>query len=319
MDDIIAVDRSQWKIILVGIFTAIAGAWLGYATSQWFTATSMMATVYGLIAAIVFAILFLLQSLMIHSGRLMSMLVIVEGASLIIAGFWKIGITNATLLGGLAVVTLLVLASWRGQGYAGRTLLISVREAGVAVTPLAMTAIALVASVAVVGSLSENGLIVSRSTLEGFLKPSEWVVQRFAPGFALQGTLNDVVRASSELILKGELAAVPQSAQTELINGAVSQIQEMIRGTFAVNVRASDAVFDIIERVANAELKKIPDDLHTLVWLGIGILIFLTIKGFGALLGGIVGMIAALMYQLLTMLGFIRVGFESRQKEVVVL
>ncbi len=312
MDDIIAVDRSQWKIALVGIATAIACVCLGYAIH-------VNQMTYGLIATIVVATALLLQSLMVHSGRLIGMLAAAQGAVLVVAGFWGTGITNATLLGGLVAGVLLIVASWRGQNYAGRTLTISVREAGRAVTPLVMTVAALIATIAITSALSADGLTLSRSALEGFLKPGEWITQRFAPGFALNGTLGEFVRANSGLVFKGELAQLPKSQQDEAIAQVLVQIQETIRGTFAVNARVGDTMLDIIEKITNAQLKKIPEDLHTPVWLGVGVLIFLTIKGIAALLGGIVGLLAAALYQLFMICGFLRLGLESRQKEVVVL
>ncbi len=312
MEENIAVDRSAWKIAVISIATALAGAWLGYAISN-------ELSLIGLIAATVFALLFLMQSLMMHSGRLIGVVVAAQGAGLLGVSFWDVGMTNATLLGGLVTIGVLMLASWRGQNYTARTLAISARDAGSVVTPLTMTAIALVATIAIVGTLSANGLAISRSALEGFLKPGEWIVQRFAPGFALDGTLSNFVRTNSELILKGELAVVPKAQQEEAISGALLQIQSTIRDTFAINARANDTMIDIIERIINVQLKKIPDDFRVPVWLGVGVLIWLTIKGFGSLLGGIVNIAAAAFFQLLLLIGFIRTGLESRQKEVVVL
>lgn len=312
MDEVIGVDRSLWKITIVGVITACAAGWLGYAVDHG-------QTLYGVIAAGVFALLLIVQSMTIHSGRLIGTIVIAQGAIVVVFGFWRTGITNATLLGGLATVALLTIASWRGQSYATRTLAVSSREAGNVVTPLTMTAISLMATIVLVGTMSANGLILSREMIEGFLKPGEWIVQKFAPGFALQGTLQDVVRASSETLVKGGLGGLPESAQDELINAAAGQLQETISDMFGASVRRTDTIIDIIGRVANAKLEKIPENLHTSVWLGVGLLVFLTIKGFGALLGLLVGIAAAALYQLLLLTGFMRVGLETRQKEVVVL
>lgn len=319
MDEAIAVDRSQWKAGLVVAITVITGVWLGYAIDQWSEVADVGATIAIVLALTVFTALFILQALMVHSWRVLGMFAIVEGFAMVSLGFQSVGFTNATLLGGLITIIALVIAGRYGQGYTERTIAISIREAGNAVVPILMTAVTLCVTVAFTSGLSTNGLQFSRETILGIMKPGEWVVQRFIPGFRVEGTLKEFVRANSGSIFQGGIGAVPRALQDAAISGAITQLQETIEGMFAVRVGVNDSLVDIIERVVNSELRKIPESWHTSVWIGIGAIIFFTVKGFGALIGGVAKLIAALLYQLLLAVGFMQIGSESRQKEIVVL
>lgn len=312
--------KSGIKIGVIVALTTLVAGYFGHLWNLWLLngeQSVSLAAAMVVVAMIGLLVCMMLQSLLIANRALLALATGLQGIALIIALFWNMppsAITVMLLLLGLA---LLIYAAWGGGAYQDRVLSISVRELGMALLPMAITAIALVTTIRYVVPITGNDFAISEKGIVGLLKPGEAIVGAFAPNFSFNMTLGDFVRANTGLLFAGQLAGVPESQKRELIAQAEVQFAQTIRQALNIAVGPKTALIDIVQQGINDQLQKIPKEWRGWVWIGFGVLVFLTIKGLASLLGAPVVWITWLVYQLLLLMGFARISYEEKQKEIV--
>lgn len=314
----VSVDRSRWKIGAIAVIGVVIAAYCGYGIALWLNEGVIGSL--AIIAGFLFPVLLLLQATMMHSRSVLGGIVFAEGVALGAPIIAQSKSVEVMVVGTFITVSLLLVASVRGQRSNAESLTVSVTRVSMMALPMTITALSILFSFAYAITLRGAGeLQIPKKTVIALVRPSEWIVNKFTTHFSFDESLERNIRENSGLLLKGELATLPKNVQDEALQTAIVQFRDAISETFGIATNIKEPLIDIVVRIVNSQLQKVPAEFRLPLWFGVGVIIFLTVKGIGALISILVQWAAVIMYQLLLVLGFFRVGFEERRKEIVVL
>ena len=297
----------QLKISFYGLATVIVAGFFGYFLSASVGGLDRFWILLGL--GLVFVALCVLQILFIKDFWIF---IVIAMQSLIIGFFSKV-----TLIGLGVFILVMLWAVWRGRGVALQGLKIDLSSINRAITPIIITAFSLLIAFVYTPTLISADLTVGQPVVVSIFSPALPFLESYVPGISLDMTMRNFLKAASGSLLPKEINALPQEERNTIIAQSEGQLLESLSNTFGIKVSARDSLSNIAVRAINAQLLKIPESYRQYIDLGFGLLVFLTIKGFGFIFVYVVYLLALLIYGLLRITNFISIVTEKVDKEII--
>lgn len=314
------VDRSLVKIAVIGALGVLASGAFGFFLNLFINGNSGAGGAAGFFG-IGFLAVFLLQTLFLKSEKIINLILLLEslGMSVFFLGRLSLAVLSAWLL----LLFFLWIAAGSGKQELDNRLKINFFQVDRRTTYKAITALAVFVSIvyASANGFSQTG--ISEKGLEAFLKPAEPLIQKLEiSNFSFQMTvyqLADAIITQQAAAQFGlEAKAVPASLKNEAINKTLVELKDMASG-YGISFKNNDTILKVIQNYLARQLAKLPEQVRAVIPFGFGLLIFLTIKGFGLIIRWLAAIPAYILYQLALVTGFSRLSLESRSKEILIL
>lgn len=308
------VDRSLPKIIILGALGVGFSALFGYffvnlVTTSLPSITTLLPLLYTILAVSGFLILVTLQALLIKSVRIASLIALLETLALWL--FVPEKFSLLALIGAALLLVFLISGFLNCRNYLNNSLKIKFFPVGRRVTPVAMTGLTLFLTLYLLSSFNLKEPAIPRTIFDFFIQGSEPIVAKFIPGFTLDGSIDDTLRAfvTSQL---------PAGTPTAAVAASVSELRQTVAQATGVRITGGEKVLDALYNISISQLLALPPLLKILALAVIGLAIFGLIKTLAFFLNWIIILVSFLIYRLLLALGFFYVAMENQSKEVIV-
>ncbi len=147
------------------------------------------------------------------------------------------------------------------------------------------------------------------------------LIQTIFPGINPTMTMEQAVKvmAQNQLNRFPEFQSLTKKAQEQEIkkqsNLVLGNLSQYFGAELNPRLNVGDAIFDAIKK----KFESLPDNIKTIVFIGVGVLIFLTIEALAWPLKIIIGSLAFVVYEILITAKFAKVSVETRSKEIITL
>lgn len=270
---------------------------------------------YPLVFAALFTASMLMSAILIKDKKILSL---AFAASFIGVSLMSIRVFSIQYIIAIFVsLIVLIFAGLRAGKIAESSLKFDLGKIARAFVPLAVTSLAILASVIYTSSFISTEFIISDESFRGLVTPFEYLAKGYIPNFSLDMTVPEVIRATIDAHPPAELKGVSKDAKDKFLRESEGQMISAISATLQVSVSREDSVLGALNRAANSNVKKIPDDFRIAALIAFGFLIFLSIKGFGFIFYFPVLFLAWLIYRSLLAAGFARVIEEDAKREIL--
>ena len=303
--------NSQLKIFLY------AGALfaLGVVYGLFFkTALGGGSLIYPIIAGCFYVAALLLPAIFVK-GKTM-LVRIIAAAFLGLAVISAKAISVNYLIALAASFVFLLIAGVRAMGASGVSFKIDISRFARVFVPTCVTALAILAAFVYTASFIGKDFTLPKESFRSLIAPLG-AAKTFIPGFSLDMTVPALIRAILDANPPAELRDIPRDVKEQFLRESEDQFLKTASDALGVPVSRGDSVFDALYRAANAQLVQIPEDLKTPALLLFGFLVFLTIKGFGAIFYYPIVFLSKLIYKLLLKTRFLNIVEEDVKREVV--
>lgn len=152
-------------------------------------------------------------------------------------------------------------------------------------------------------------MYVEKQPISYIIQLNEGIVSKLLPGFSAKISFNDLMRM---LVSKTN-----RQLPLENIDVAVADVNQRISRSVGINIHPQENIIDGLQKIINAALVKIPDQLKILIVVGLGVIIFFTINGGTFIFIWIIGILTWLIYKLILTTNFARINLEKSQKETI--
>lgn len=302
------------KITILGAVTTVFAGLLGYVFGLTLSGGALL---WLMIIGIIFGALYLTEVLAISSKKLLA------GLSFAHAVFFAVFMFSAPTFYfyGLVILAAVILAlsAVKGRKALENSLTPNVSKVASLTLPLASSALAVIMTFVYVTGFAGRDFTLPKSSIEGLLRPVESPLRGFVPGFTLDMSVRDFIKASLEARTPAELRGLPREVKDQLIRESETQSIKTISDILKIPVSPTESILDVLHRAASAQLIKIPPGLRLPILLGFGLLVFLTIKGFAVLLRYPITWLAIGLYKLFLAVGFLRVVEEDIKRQIIAL
>lgn len=302
------------KLIVLGVVSVGLALLFGYELGMLSSESGIREVLFAGGALLLWLTALVIQFFAVNTFRIAIPLLAFEAGALLVflpvAGEGGIALLAAT---GLLVLFLLG-GFWRSRTDLNNHLNVRFfRTATHGLGPV-LTGIALFLSVYGVGLVNAPRLSIHPNVIQIVLEEAVPIARRLIPGFSPGLPLRQFLESFAGTRLPG---SVPNrgAAVGVLADELSKQLERMTR----IRIEAADTVNTFVERAVNEGLGRLPEKAKLFVLFGIGILLFLALKGLAFFVNWAVTLLAFLAYQFLLVFGFFYLGFENRSKEVVLI
>ncbi|MBI1961065.1 MAG: hypothetical protein HYS43_02210 [Candidatus Liptonbacteria bacterium] len=298
------------KVIGLGA-SGIACAAAFSVTLQRFAATDIPNYLWlALIAAGCFSIAFLLQTLFIGRKTTLAGFVLADTIALVGAFYAQFSIVY--IIGTLAAFLILIWASIAGRRETQERLRIRFMTIAGRVFGWIVTAFAIIVTMLYISSVQFNEAPLSHQNFSRILLSANPILERIIPGLSLAQSLQQAAFALADSRTASLPPEVRQLARTQ----TATTLREQATRVLGVPVNQNETVINILYKgfIANTT-----QPTNIVFFQIAGILIFLSLKGFGFIVGIVLQPVAFLVYQVLLALGFAHIALEGRNKELIVI
>ncbi len=302
--------NTNLKLGIVGVASAalFLGAGLAYRSSA--GGESLITFVaFGLSALAAVA----LEAQVIREKGLLSLLVLGNAAAFALSAAPSFSLPM--LLAAALFYAAFLAAAFRGRVLSSGLMAPAPARVGRSMLPLMFTGFAVFAAILYTSSFATGDLAFSESAFRNLVGPSETALSGLIPGFSFDMSFRAAVRAAVESRLPPELSALPEAARRELLNQSEGQVFGTLSEFLQTRISPQESVQSGLRRALNLRLSAVPENFKTPMRAGFGVLVFLTIKGFGFLFTFPVALLVWLLYKGLLAIGFLTVTTEDIQKE----
>jgi len=147
------------------------------------------------------------------------------------------------------------------------------------------------------------------------------LIQKIFPGINPTMTMDQAVRviAQNQLNRAPGFQLLPQKAQEQELKKQSTLLLGNLSQYFGVEINPrlniSDAIFEAVKK----KFESLPDNIKTVIFIGVGFLIFLAIETFAWPLKVVIGFLAFVVYEILMTARFAKITVETRSKEIITL
>ena len=297
------------KTLILGAVGIAAATLVSFFLSRASEAADIRSMLFAAGAVLVWLAVLLIQYVTVAASRVALSVLFLESATLLI--FLTKGASLYLLVAAGVVFVFLALGFWRARTDLESVLKIRFWRTGFHAISAAVTGFALFLTIYGIGLVDVSRLYLPKRMADALLKSAAPVAARFIPNFSPTLSVAEFLRTAA-------VKKFPDATPAELdlvIRNATKEIEKALKA----NVNVNDTISDLIYRAANQGLAKLPESSKPFVLLGLGALIFIAIKGVAFFVNWIVVFMAFLLYQALLVFGFIYIGYETRNKELIVL
>lgn len=327
------VDRSIIKISSLAAVGIISFFLFGLFLKLFIIESAPNSFIFLIAAAVVFLIIFLLQIFFIKTLWRVNFIIFLEILGLT-AGFYD-KISSTLLIAVLAVFLILLWANYSGRREFHNMLRLRFFRISKIVFPKAIMGLALLASV-VYYSLSGLGayakepamgqaqeFFISQPVFEKIVAPSVGIINKLniLPDFSASSSIKDLAQgmAQEQINENPQLQILPQAMKEKLINKAVNEIEAQISDLIGATVESESTIIETLYSAMVDKFNKMPQNIKSIILIGIAALVFLTIEGIAWPIRLVVAVLAWLVYEILLAAGFAVVTLEDKSREMVIL
>ncbi len=298
---------AQIKIGLYSLVTAIVAGFFGYFLSEFVGGLDIF---WGLLVlGLVLVTLHVLQTLLIKDFWIF----IVIALQALIMGFFA----KANLIGLGVFIFFMLWSAWRGRGVVAQGLKIDLSTVNRVITPIVITAFSLLIAFVYTPTLISADMTVGQPLVVSIFSPTLPFLESYVPGISLDMTMRNLLKAASGSFLPKEISALPIAERNAIIAQSEAQLIQSLNDSLGIKIKARDSVSTLAGQAINAQLAKIPNEYRQYINLSLGLLIFLTIKGFGFIFDYFVYLLMLLIYFILRSTNFISIGTEKVDREII--
>jgi hypothetical protein len=313
------VDYSLWKILLISFFGFIASTTAGYFIGQGDFLT-------GLLSVIGFFAFLSLQVFLVKGFGKIALAILAESIGLVAAsGLVKFGqIPFWILLAAGAIFFFFTLAAARtGRKYAENSLKLNFFRTTYSLLPRAI--IAMIVFVSVIYGASFNPVkFLSPASFSAVLRPFQPLLSRYLPGVTFDSTMRAFLAKSAELTLQqqmisGQFELPAGQTSNQIIAGTAANFSTQLErylGPIDPSKTISETIYSAVDQKLSNLIASWPAFLVSIV---IGVLVFLLLKSVAFLVFWPTAFLGLIFYEVLLMIGFVRVSLETRSREIVLL
>lgn len=160
-------------------------------------------------------------------------------------------------------------------------------------------------------------LTVSRDFIAYFAQPVEYAGQLFIKDFSLAMTARDFLNHFADRNLSDTVRQLPSDQQQAAREQVITDLAQRLGEATHSRINLQSQVIDVVVWIGNVQLQRIPEAGRTPLLIAIGVVLFLFITGFVFLFSWIISILSRLIFQLLLWLGFIKIGGEKKEVQVV--
>ena len=318
------VDRSMLKIAVLAVFSVVFFSAFGYFFKLFFQGGEKNFLLISGLSAIIFLIFFTLQTLFIKSFKISFLMIFLSCVGLA-AVFYDIA--NSAILTGIALVFLaLFFSNLNGVRELKNSLKINFWKINKTVLPKAVAAIFLFISIVYIYGHSEANeeFFISQQNFEKIiLSPSIIVAQKFYPEIDPSLSINELAvnLAKKQIEESPELNILPSAVKKTMVNQAAAELESQINGFLSIpestgkKLTVSEAIYKTLKNKFNA----LPENLKSLILIGVVLTIFLTLEVLALPIRLIISFLAFIVYEIFLAFGFANVELEGRSKEIIIL
>ncbi|MBI2592800.1 MAG: hypothetical protein HYW37_01380 [Candidatus Colwellbacteria bacterium] len=306
-------DFSRFKIAVIGILAIASSLGTGY----FFSIVDLF---LGTLLAFVFIIIFTLQAFFVGGKWTLALLTLLEAAA-VAAPFYRLPNLYYGLLA-FVLFTMLYLGSLSGIRRLDNALKIPFFGIAKAVIVSSMTALALFLGSMYMGFGGVGYL--SDAQIKDFIGLNvNPVVKMFVPSFtsktSLERLLADVALGSLNPSDRESLKRLPLSERDKFVSPVVGKLAKDIEGYAGVPISLKSNLSEAIFKAVSSRVSKIESDGKTIIAIVLFVVAWFLVKSTAGLLYYLVVIPTYFIYEILFMVGFVYLQFETRNKEVAVL
>lgn len=319
------VDRSLWKIFILGILF-IGGSWLAVqAFNQFLLGLTPALFLYALLGTVFFLAMLLLNVFFIKSYPKIILLVLLAAAVPLAVFYPRL---EPVLLGGLGVYFLFLLnASRRGYRSLENSMKVRFFLTAGAILPKAVTGLLLLFAVLffsryfdlAAGNFNER---FNRAFISQLVTVGEPAVRFFLPGFSASQPTDETLK----LFVRGQINSLVPDYERYL-----PEVRERIFNetfvTFKRNLETAVGPVDgqaplaenLYRLLAERYLNELDGDGRFYFAVGFTVVLFLVAKGVISIFHWLIGFLAFLVFKMLLITNFGYISLENRSREFVAL
>jgi len=304
-------------LVFFGILSSLA---LGYFLRD-FLVWGNSSLLYSSIAAAAFLIILNLQPFFIENREALTFVALFE--SLAMVGNFADKISWTYLISFVFIFLILLSGLLNGLRELEEGLKIRFWPVARMVLPKGLIAISLFASIFSVLHLQTDSqkFFISRETFQKIFSINAPLIQKIYPGIDPVMTMDAVVKtiAQNQLNRLPEFQSLSKKAQNQELekqSGAlIANFSQYIGAPLNPRLGLGDAIFEALA----IKYENLSDNMKTLLFVGLGVLIFLTIETLAWPIRLVIAALAFLVYEILITAGFAKITVETRSKEVLTL
>ncbi len=319
------------KHLVFIIIQTIAGLFLGRYLYEYFHLGAADAHVSFFVVLAwfcVFLIVFFLGILSIQNKKALALLVFLPGLS-VLGSFLLGGAWGGMVVGGILFLACLSLAVVLGRWEVISSLRIRFVRTGSSIIGTTMLSFAILIAFVFFNvfssqPLGEDNVFLPKSVFEG-LTPT--VSKAFTPLFgdidtsltlreAAERAVDAAIEESPDRTIR---YATPDLIRTQLINQSVIEFQNRIEESLGVRIDPDKKISDAIYEALLLKFNSLNESSRNITLLIISVVIALVIQTSSILFRIVIIPLAFVMYEILLLIRFFRVTFESRDKEWITL
>lgn len=265
-----------------------------------------------LVALGVFVLLWIvavsLAPLIVQNRSLAAFLFLIQTAAIWYFSSGEFSVFPAT--GALALFLLLLTSFFRGREELKSRVEIKFTHVAASVSKIALTGLAIFLSLLFLRSLNLPQMEIPKSTFEFFFIGSDSAIREFIPGFSMN--------SSVEAVLKDFVRSRMPGASQEKINVEAGNLINELSASLAVKLDPREKVIDAVYRASLAWLNGLDDGLKLWTAIILGFFAFSVLKFIAFFLNWLAVALSFIVYQLLIAFNFIKIGFETVNKENII-
>ena len=306
--------------IIIFLFFSIASAFLmGAFLSNFFSSANWNSLLWGGVSGLIFLVFFLLQTFLFPGRGISVFVILLQSLMTVITFIIKAPIIVSFFL---IIFWILYLGNNKGRKLILNSIRINFWDVSKAVLPKGILALAILFGALIPFYLSSLGdqFPFPRNIFREVATSASSITERILPGFNSSSTIEEIARKSSEADLEQLPGAqnLSKASREQIIAQGAASFYKNLSSIFGITVDPKFNIFDAIYDFLKNKFMELPEEERKMIFVIIGIVIFITIESVSWPVRMVVSLLAFLVYEVFIASGIINITLENRAKEVIV-
>ncbi len=281
----------------------------------------LTAFVYSAVFAVLFLVLYLLESLFIEDETEVGLINFAQAlamtAPLFVGNFYW---PAAAFI--FIVFFVLVYGNRSGAKWISNSLRINFNQISRLVLPKGILAVSLVIAAAVPLSYRQKNsdFFIPQIFFESAFSSASGIIGQWVPDFNSSVTLEEWARHSAENTINSQAnsKALPPAVKESLIKESSKELYKKISDLVGAPVNPKLTLPSFIYEAAKGKFFGLSQPVKDIIYAVFGAIIFLSIESMAFILRGVIAFLAFIVYQILLMSNFSHIQIVDRPKEKVI-
>ncbi|PIT92398.1 MAG: hypothetical protein COU08_02740 [Candidatus Harrisonbacteria bacterium CG10_big_fil_rev_8_21_14_0_10_42_17] len=306
----VEVDRSRFKIIVIGIVAFIAALGFGYQLSKIPTHLTGGVIVSAVLTGMIWLVFVLLQTFLVKSPTIGAQLLATQALAVLLPSYKALSLLISAA--GIILFVFMYVGFLRGRSNILNFIKIKFFKISAHTISLFVTGIAIFVAMYFVNSVDISELPFSQKTFDSVLDTVTPLIRRAVPEFAPDVTVYEVLESIA-------ISELPENVPPETVQSGVNQLKGGFEKKYGIVLNENDTVRNSLYENLIVKIQSLEStQARTIALAAIGLIVFLSIKGFAFFISWIIILIAYIVFKILQTTNFFYIGLEDRQKESIV-